>query len=185
MREPNINRAHSRADVARPRRRTPSGICLHYDGSVTDKGGLSWLMNPEFRLGYDFYVWDDGTIFELNQQWRTHRMPHCGASRQSHKTLNYPENGGNAALIGVAIAAGGRAGDKAAPAQRQAVIDLCAWLAAQMRWDIAAQPERITSHRLEAWPRGRKTDIEGSLKNPVLLTSDVRTAVADLSRRAA
>ena len=177
MREPKIDRTYSRADVARPRRRKPSGSCLHYDGSVSDKGGLAWLMNPEFKLGYDFYIWDDGTIFELNPNWRTHRMPHCGRSRQSHPILNYPEDMGNAALIGIALAAGGKANDKATPAQRQSVIELVAWIASEMGWDLVKEPQRTTSHKFEAWPRGRKVDVEGNSRNMVLDTRDVRQAV--------
>lgn len=166
-----------RPDLGRPVRGKRLGCALHYDASLTDKGALAWLVSPKCKLGYNFLVWDDGRIFEIIP--RSHRAPHAGITKSSDPArLPYADNDANSAFYGIAIAAGGKKGDKVTDAQFASVVWLVQALFREHGWDLH-DTWRIVSHRSEAWPRGRKSDCEGpDLVHPVLSTSDVRLAVA-------
>jgi N-acetyl-anhydromuramyl-L-alanine amidase AmpD len=164
-----------RADLGRPLhsgvRRL--GVMLHYDASVSDAGALAWLTDPRCRVGYNYLVLDNARIVELIPADR--RAPHAGRTRSSDPVrLPYPDDCANSAFYGVAIAAGGRAGDRATAAQVSACAALCRALFAHEGWPVT-DTWRITSHHLEAWPRGRKVDIVGpDPATPVMQLDDVR-----------
>jgi N-acetyl-anhydromuramyl-L-alanine amidase AmpD len=145
---------------------------LHYDASVTDPGSLEWLLSPKCTLGYNFLVWDDGEIFEIIP--RHMRAPHAGVTRTSDKgKFDYPDNEGNSAFVGVAIAAGGRSHDRATAAQIHAVAWLSAYLFQEHKWAFS-ETWRFTTHKAEAWPRGRKSDCPGpDLQHPVMSQEEV------------
>jgi N-acetyl-anhydromuramyl-L-alanine amidase AmpD len=169
-----------RADLGRAIMRSAprNGVMLHYDASVTDRGALEWLVSPKCKLGYNFLVWDDGRVFEIID--RSKRAPHAGESRSSTPRLPYPPDCANSVFYGVAIAAGGRAGDRATPKQITAVAELCRELFAAHGWPLT-DTWRLTSHHLEAWPRKRKLDIPGpDLTKPVMLLSDITRAFAQM-----
>ena len=131
------------------------GVMLHYDGSTSDRGALAWLQDPACKLGYNFLVWDDGTVWEIIP--RALRAPHAGVTRSSDPArFPYPDNGANSAFYGVALAA--TSGDKATPAAVAATADLCRQLAAVHGWPLDAPGSWITTHEAEAWVRGRKHD---------------------------
>lgn len=167
------------------------GVMGHYDASVTDRGALEWLLSIKCKLGYNFLIWDDGTVFEIIP--RTMRAPHAGTTRTSDPArLRYPDGLANSAFYGVAFAAGGRAGDRATPAQLSAFGALARELFAQERWPLT-ETWRITSHHLEAcYParddrgrphpragqRGRKLDIVGPDRaHPLATLAELRAAL--------
>lgn len=164
-----------RADLGRPLHTgvLRMGVMLHYDASVTDRGALAWLTNPECRVGYNYLIWDDARLFEIIPADR--RAPHAGRTRSSDPVrLPYPDDTANSAFYGVAIAAGGRPGDRATPAQVSACGALCRALFAAEGWPVT-DAWRVTSHHLEAWPRGRKPDVVGpDPAHPVLDLEAVR-----------
>lgn len=155
------------------------GIMGHYDASVTDKGALAWLLDPRCKLGYNFLIWDNARIFEIIP--RHLRAPHAGATRSSRSNLKYGNDLANSAFYGVAIAAGGRAKDRATREQ----IESFAWLAhvlfEEEGWD-KSETWRFTDHESEAWPRGRKKDVRGPVKtSPVMLMDEVIDAFKEMS----
>jgi N-acetyl-anhydromuramyl-L-alanine amidase AmpD len=150
------------------------GVCLHYDGSSSDAGGLSWLQGLPVKASYNLVVLDDGSwgiIAPLDTAaW------HAGKSRSSDPArLPYPENMANHALYGVCVLTN----DKVDVTSRQTMT--AAWLTARLfarhgwsRTDLY----RVTTHRAEAWARGRKMDPEGGdLLNPIMSAQDVRDLV--------
>lgn len=149
------------------------GILLHYDASRSDKGAVAWLTaDPRCAVSYHVLVTDDGTIYQIapfqSRAW------HAGSCVSSDpKRLPYRD--ANSAFYGVSIAA--TDGEVATKAQFDGVVAVCDLLAAREGWDLAKEPWRIVGHSSEAWPRGRKTDPEGSNPaKPVLSVAAVRAA---------
>lgn len=145
---------------------------LHYDASVTDTGALSWLLDSRCKLGYNFLVWDDGQVFEIIP--RDMRAPHAGFTRTSDtEKFPYPKDQGNSAFVAVAIAAGGRRNDTATRAQVQSVALLSNEIFEELKWS-KSETWRFTTHKAEAWPRGRKTDSPGpNIDRPVMTKEQV------------
>ena len=145
------------------------GVMLHWDGSGSDLGGLSWLQNPDIRAGYHIVVGDDGswgTLAPLKA-----RAWHAGVCRPSSGAPKYRD--ANSAFYGISILNGG----KEDVTQRQVLT--AAWLAVRLfhreGWSRNDR-HRIVTHSTEAWPRGRKVDPEGrDPLNPILSADDVRT----------
>lgn len=153
---------------------------LHYDASMSDPGALEWLLSPKCKLGYNFLVWDDGTAHEIIP--RHLRAPHAGITRRSNPRYDYPENEGNSAFVGVAIAAGGRSTDRATSAQIHACAALGVELFRENGWDFK-ETWRFTDHKSEAWPRGRKLDCPGPDDGqPVMTVDEVVTEFRRLAR---
>lgn len=144
------------------------GICLHYDGSASDAGGIAWLKSPECKVSYNFAVRDNGDVVPIAPE--DARAYHAGVCRPSVDRLAYTD--ANSALYGIALTA--TSGDVVTPAAFDAVVALCQRLYAKHGW---SEPWRITGHSAEAWPRGRKADPEGNGATPVLRVAAVRTAV--------
>jgi N-acetylmuramoyl-L-alanine amidase len=131
------------------------GIMMHYDGSASDRGAVQWLKHDRrAKVSYTYLVLDDGTIVEIAPE--DARAWHAGACRPSRSDLRYRD--ANSAFYGIALAA--KPGDKATPAAFAAVVVLCRRLMKQHGW---TEPWRITTHKAEAWPRGRKIDPDGVL----------------------
>lgn len=132
------------------------GVMLHYDDSASDPGAVEWLTrDPRCRVSYNWLVLDDGTVVEIAPA--NARAWHAGVCRPSDpQRLRYRD--ANSAFYGIAIAASGR--DTATAAQFDAVQRLVVDLFRRHGWSFA-EPWRVTTHRREAWPRGRKIDIEG------------------------
>ena len=148
------------------------GVCLHYDASGSDAGGLAWLQGLDVKASYNIVVLDDGAwgfIAPLNKAaW------HAGKSRAS-ESFSYPNDMANHALYGVSILSSGK--DDVTPRQMLTAAWLCARLFRAHLWPTS-ELWRVTTHRAEAWARGRKTDPEGSdLRNPILSADDVRTLI--------
>lgn len=141
------------------------GIMLHYDASVTDAGALAWLVDPRCRVGYNVLIWDNGQAFEIIDMGK--RAPHAGKTRSSDpERLPYPEHQANSAFYGISLAA--TDGDRVALAQFGTLIRLCVLIFQHHGWPLT-ETWRLTSHHLEAWPRGRKVDVVGSdPANPVM-----------------
>lgn len=150
------------------------GVMLHYDASKSDQGALAWLTkDPRCPVSYHVLVTDDG------QAWRIapldKRAYHAGTCVSSDKA-RLPYRDANSAFYGVSIAA--TDGETATPAQFAGVVQVCRDLAAREGWDLAVESWRIVGHSSEAWPRGRKTDPEGSNPaKPVLSVTAVRAAL--------
>jgi N-acetyl-anhydromuramyl-L-alanine amidase AmpD len=148
------------------------GICLHFDGSSSDVGALSWLTkHPDAKVSYHILITRDGVAHQLVPL--DARAWHMGSCRPSGPRLRYRD--ANSAFYGVAIAH--RGDSPATKAQVAAVIEVCRMLAERERWNLAAEPWRITGHGDEAWPRGRKVDPIGSdPSRPVLDPAAIRAA---------
>lgn len=146
------------------------GVMLHYDGSKSDAGGLAWLEDDErVRVSYHYYVLDDGRVLQIAPP--NSRSWHAGECKPSSPKFTYSD--GNNAFYGISIAA--TDGDTATMAQLESVVALCHYCFWLEGWN-EADLWRITGHSAEAWPRGRKSDPEGSnVANPVLSVQHVRT----------
>jgi N-acetyl-anhydromuramyl-L-alanine amidase AmpD len=151
------------------------GIMLHYDESASDDGAIGWLLfDPACKVSYTRIVLDDGTVRQVAPD--DARAWHAGACRPSDPRLLYKD--ANSAFFGLAIAA--KHTEKATEAQYRAVIEVCVHWFRQHGW-TRDETFRITGHRAEAWPRGRKDDPDGKL-GEVLLVSRVRELVAEALR---
>lgn len=161
---------------------TRQGICLHYDGSRSDAGGLAWLEDDErVRVSYHYYILDDGRILQICPPGM--RSWHAGVCKPSRREFTYSD--ANSAFYGISIAA--TDGERATEEQLESVVVLCRYLFWLEGWD-EADLWRITGHNSEAWPRGRKVDPEGDRSQrpdnpfkdlpPVLSVEDVRTRFA-------
>ena len=94
-------KAHAWHDTLREPRK---GVMLHYDGSSTDAGGISWLASPDIRASYNLIVFDDGswaTVAPLEA-----RAWHAGKCRPSEGAIDYED--ANSAFYGIAILNSGR-----------------------------------------------------------------------------
>jgi N-acetyl-anhydromuramyl-L-alanine amidase AmpD len=127
------------------------GIMVHYDASSSDAGAVQWMLrDPACAVSYNWLILDDGEVVAVAPAGA--RAWHAGGCRSSDPRLPYKD--ANSAFYGIALAAKGT--DTATPAQREALVKLCLRLMKLHRW---TEVWRITSHALEAWPRGRKVDI--------------------------
>ncbi len=57
------------------------GIMVHFDGSMSDSGGLSWLKSKKFTLGYNRVYGDSGKIYKMIALFM--RAPHAGVCRKN------------------------------------------------------------------------------------------------------
>lgn len=144
------------------------GICLHFDASTSDAGGISWLKSPKCRVSYNWAVRDNGEVVPIAPENR--RAYHAGVCRPSIPELVYTD--ANSAFYGIALTA--TSGDTVTQAAYDAIVVLCKRLYAKHGW---TEPWRITGHSAEAWPRGRKSDPEGQGRTPVISVAAVRISV--------
>lgn len=143
------------------------GVMAHYDASTSDAGAVEWMLrDPACKVSYNWLVLDDGTVVDVAPE--NARAWHAGVCKPSDPKMPYRD--ANSAFYGIAVAAGSK--DKVTPKQREAFAQLCAALMRKNKWKGAW---RITSHALEAWPRGRKVDI-----GQVYPLEDIRTDVLAL-----
>lgn len=150
------------------------GVCLHYDGSASDKGAIAWLRDdPRCKVSYNWLLLDDAsqhTIAPVDA-----RAWHAGVCRPSSPELGYTD--ANSALYGISIAA--TDGEVATEAQMEGVARLIVPLFKRHRWSRKDDLWRIVGHDTEAWPRGRKHDPTGSdPEKPVLSVAVIRAMVA-------
>lgn len=143
------------------------GVMLHYDGSLSDRGAVSWFKHPKCKVSYQDLALDDGTVVEIAPEDR--RAWHAGVCRPSDPRLVYRD--ANSAFYGIAAAT--TDGVDVTPAQ---LISL-AWLTRRYfeanGWPLS-DTWRIVGHHTEAWKRGRKTDpIGATAKNPIFSVADV------------
>ena len=100
---------------------------------------------------------------------RASRPWHAGRCRHSDPRLGYRD--ANSAFYGIAAATNDKV--DVTPLQTLTVAYLTRQYFASEGWPLA-DLWRVTSHRLEAWKRGRKSDPEGGdLKNPILAVEDI------------
>lgn len=147
------------------------GIMLHYDESASDDGAIEWMLFDErCRVSYNWLILDDGTVRDIapvdNRAW------HAGVCRPSDPE-RMPYKDANSAFYGIAVAA--KHTEKATTLQFLCVLELCVALCKRHGWG-PDDLHRITSHRAEAWPRGRKDDPDGA-HGVVLDCEAVRAAV--------
>lgn len=146
------------------------GIMLHYTEG-TDPGDLQWLLTDKrCAVSYNRLYLDTGQRVQIAPELA--RAWHAGACRPSSPQLRYRD--ANSAFYGYAVSA--RHTETATPAQVAAIVADCVTLFRAHGWP-AADTWRITGHRAEAWPRGRKDDPDGKL-GKVVDVDAVRLAVA-------
>lgn len=155
------------------------GVCLHYDGSGSDRGAVAWFGDPRCGVSYNLLVLDDGSYVRIApddaRAWHAGRCKTSDPSRLGYKDAN-------SALYGVAIASSGK--HDVTPLQMLTVALLCRLYFEQHGWDLD-DVWRIVGHSSEAWPRGRKTDPEGAdPQNPILSVDDIRQLLPRVSRAA-
>lgn len=127
------------------------GIMVHYDASSSDMGAVQFMLrDPSCKVSYNWLILDDGEVVPVAPAGA--RAWHAGNCRPSDARLPYTD--ANSVFYGIALAAKGS--DLATPAQKEALVKLCLRLMRLHKW---TDTWRITSHALEAWPRGRKVDI--------------------------
>lgn len=145
------------------------GVLLHYDASASDAGAVAWLTrDPRCAVSYNVLVLDDGQRIKIAPD--DARAWHAGVCRPSSTRLPYKD--ANSAFYGLAFAA--KPGDVITPKQLAGgIAQIRAWFLEE-GWPLDAT-WRITSHHLEAHPRGRKHDIVGV---EGLSLEDVRARVA-------
>src|SRR5262245_16339207 len=119
------------------------GIMLHYDGSVTDAGSISWLAGPDIKVSYNWIVMDSGNIIPIAPA--TARAWHAGVCRSSSPRLPYRD--ANSAFYGISIAA--TKGDVATVEAKRSVAAQCWKIFAKEGWSLD-ETWRIVSHRTEA-----------------------------------
>ncbi len=144
------------------------GVMLHFDASGTDAGAMAWFSDPRCNVSYHYLVLDDGgyvSIAPLNK-----RAWHAGVCAPSVPEFAYRD--ANSAFYGIAAATNQKT--DVTPLQLLTV----AWLTRKM-FEREGWPTtdlwRITGHRQEAHPRGRKSDPEGADPgNPIFSPADVR-----------
>lgn len=142
------------------------GIILHYDDSTSDAGAVEWLtVDKTCKVSYNWIITRVGTVVDVAPE--TARAWHAGVCKPSNSLLKYKD--ANSYFYGVAIAAGGKKGDKISPEQMESVCKLIISLYKHNNWPLT-DTWRISSHHLEAWPRGRKIDIIGPDKNNPVYT---------------
>lgn len=151
-----------------PLREKRVGVMLHYDASGTDAGAVSWFADPRCRVSYHYLVLDDGAYVAIAPLDK--RAWHAGVCQPSDSRLAYRD--ANSAFYGIAAATDNRV--DVTPLQLLTVAWLTRKLFEREGWPVT-DLWRITSHRTEASPRGRKSDPEGGdLKNPIFSPADVR-----------
>lgn len=150
------------------------GVMLHFDASRgTDDNALSWFRHPDAQGAYQWLIYDDGSRHPIAP--RNSRAWHAGECRTSDSRLQYKD--ANSAFYGAAWAGGGNKGDKAPEAAVAEMVRICVELFRAHGW-THREVWRITSHHLEAWPRGRKQDVLGAdPRNPVIDLFEVRIQV--------
>jgi N-acetyl-anhydromuramyl-L-alanine amidase AmpD len=149
------------------------GIMLHYDDSCSDASAQEWLLkDPACHVSYNKLFLDNGDVVQIAPDEA--RAWHAGVCKPSNPRLQYRD--ANSYFFGFAIAANGK--DHIKPAQFDSLVRVCVEKFRLFGW-TKLDLWRISSHSLEAWPRGRKVDIEGTKKNdPVCSVEAVRAAVA-------
>ena len=144
------------------------GVMLHYDGSASDEGSLSWFADPRCQIAYQAIVLDDGDFVEIAPNDR--RAWHAGRCKSSDPRLEYTD--ANSAFYGLAIASSGKHGVE--PLQLLTVAYLVRQYFEQHGWSLD-ETWRIVGHDTEAWKRGRKVDPVGSDPlNPILSVDHIR-----------
>jgi N-acetyl-anhydromuramyl-L-alanine amidase AmpD len=147
------------------------GVMLHYDGSTTDPGAMSWLEHPDCKVSYNYLVLDNGDVVVVAPKDK--RAWHAGNCTSSDARLPYRD--ANSAFYGVAAATGSA---PVTEAQLKSIVDICRYLFRENKWP-EAESWRISSHRNEAWQRGRKIDPEGPRpESPILSLEQVRSAIS-------
>lgn len=157
------------------------GVMLHYDGSGTDAGAVSWFGHPDCFVSYTILALDDGSYVRIAPD--DARAWHAGYCRTSDPArLDYKD--ANSAFYAIAAATDG--GHDVTPKQTLAIAWLTRKWFHEEGWD-PGETWRVVGHNTEAvygprhpkaGQRGRKTDPVGSdPNNPILSVDDVRSLV--------
>ena len=151
------------------------GVMVHYDGSASDRGAVSWFGHPDCEVSYQALVLDDGTWVQIAPEGA--RAWHAGVCRPSSPRFSYSD--GNSAFFGIAAAT-----DTKHDVTTRQVLTL-AWLVRRHfereGWDLS-ETWRIMGHEDEAWPRGRRVDPSGgSRDNPIISLPDLRSLVGGVT----
>ena len=144
------------------------GIMVHYDASSSDAGAVSWFGDPRCKVSYNVLVLDDGSWVQIAPDGKA--AWHAGVCRPSEARLTYRH--ANSAFYGLAVATNEKV--DVTPLQMLTAAFLTRRYFEREGWPVT-DTWRVVGHRTEAWPRGRKSDPEGSdLKNPILAVEDIR-----------
>lgn len=171
-------RGHFQTEFHNELKEERQGVMLHYDGSSTDEGALSWLQDSRSRVSYHYLILRDGSwasFAPLNK-----RAWHAGYCKPSDDRFTYSD--GNSAFYGVSIASG--PGEVATVGQILTTAFLVRSLYKIKKWYPKEEAWRLVSHASEAvygpnhpksGERGRKIDPEGPDKNrPILSVNEIR-----------
>jgi hypothetical protein len=137
------------------------GVMLHYDGSASDTGALSWLRDhPDCRVSYNWLVMDDGRTERIAPD--DARAWHAGACTPSDPSrIRYKD--ANSAFYGVAFAA--KPGDIIHTPQYEGAMGLVRGYFDMHRW-LHSEWWRLSDHHAETrLPGGkhRKADLGNGL----------------------
>lgn len=151
-------------DLREPRK----GIMLHYDASGSDAGAVQFLLrDPDCKVSYNQLILDDGEVVEVVPD--DGRAWHAGVCKPSATVPKYKD--ANSAFYGLAFAS--KPGDRVFPEQVAAAVQVAVRWMKRHKWTDVNR--HITDHAAEAWPRGRKQDINGLLG---ITLEEFRSAVA-------
>lgn len=182
---PLLTRTVSNGRYHRVLREERVGVMIHYDGSGTDAGAVSWFADPRCNVSYHALALDDGSYVRIAPD--NVRAWHAGWCRTSDpERLIYAD--ANSAFYGVAAAT--KEGVDVTPLQTLTVAWLVRRWFHQEGWS-RNDTWRIVGHDTEAvygpghpkaGQRGRKTDPTGSNPaNPILSVEDIRQLVPRMS----
>mgnify|MGYP001611916145 CR=1 FL=1 len=144
------------------------GVMIHFDGSASDPGAVAWFSDPACKVSYQLLVLDDGSFVRIAPD--SARAYHAGVCKPSSPQFSYTD--ANSAFYSVSLATSDKV--DVTPLQTLTVAWLTRRYFEREGWPVT-DGWRITSHRVEAYPRGRKSDPEGAdLKNPILAVDDIR-----------
>lgn len=135
------------------RREPRQGLMLHYSAGSYEST-VSWCRTAKSGVSYNRVIRWDGHVESVAPD--DARAWHAGVCRPSAPHFTYAD--ANSAFEGIALAGGPAYG----PPTAAAVDALVRLLGARMDangWPRTDAAWRITSHHLEAWPRGRKQDV--------------------------
>ena len=144
------------------------GVMLHYDGSKSDAGAVTWFADPRCNVSYQMLVLDDGSRVRVAPD--TARAYHAGVCRPNDPRLTYRD--ANSAFFGIAAAA--TDGNVITEAQYGTILLLVVDYFVAYGWPLT-ESWRLVGHDTEAWPLGRKHDPTGSHPDrPVLSIPQLR-----------
>ena len=146
---------------------------VHYSAG-TYESTVDWCRTPASKVSYNTVIGPEGQIAQIVPY--DMRAWHAGVCQPSDPQ-HFPYHDANSAFEGIALS-GGPDFHPPTPEQVETLVAVLKSRFAARGWD-RRETWRITSHRAEAWPRGRKEDPEGpDLAHPWLDLTVIRERVS-------